>query len=305
MLSSLSDNSIKQYDVCLKKWYRFCHINNIDVFEASIPQVMYFLTENYNSGSQYGTLNSCRSALSLILGRQIGNDDRIKRLFKGFFRLRPPLPKYNVTWDTSLVLDHLSSWFPNEELSLENLSKKLATLLALVTAHRVQTLSKINIQNIEIKTNEISIKIPDLIKTSRPGSLQPILVLPFFREKPQICPVSTLCTYLSTTHDLRNNHTSLFVSLKKPHSAVTAQTLSRWIKSTLQACGIDTSTFTAHSTRHAASSRASKLGISLDLIRKTAGWSGTSKTFGKFYNRIILTNNDNNQHLFARSIIDD
>lgn len=92
MLSSLSDNSIKQYDTSLRKWYRFCHNNNIDVFEASIPQIMYFLTEIYNLGSQYATLNSCRSALSIILGREIENDDRIR-----FFRLRPPLPKYNVT----------------------------------------------------------------------------------------------------------------------------------------------------------------------------------------------------------------
>lgn len=263
---------------------------------------MYFLTEYYNSGSQYGTLNSCRSALSLIMGRQIGDDDRIKRLFKGFFRLRPPLPKYSVTWDTSLVLDHLSTWTPNEELSLERLSKKLTTLLALVTAHRVQTLSKIDIQNIEINTQDICIKIPDLIKTSRPNSSQPMLVLPFFREKPEICPANALCSFMNLTRELRKTHTSLFISLKNPFNAVTAQTLSRWIKTTLEASGIDTSIFSAHSTRHAASSRAYKLGVSLDLIRKTAGWSGRSNTFGKFYNRMITNNNRN---LFANSIMQD
>lgn len=72
--------------------------------------------------------------------------------------------------------------------------------------------------------------------------------------------------------------------LKKPHNVVTAQTLSRWIKNTLKECDIDVELFSAHSTRHAATSQAHKLGISLDIIRQTAGWSGISNTFGRFYN---------------------
>lgn len=92
--------------------------------------------------------NSCQSALSLLLGPNISKDHRVQRLLKGVFRLRPPLPKYNLTWDTTCVLDQLSQWYPNEELTLTQLTKKTITLLALTTAHRVQTLSKINIKNI-------------------------------------------------------------------------------------------------------------------------------------------------------------
>lgn len=44
-----------------------------------------------------------RSALSLIIGNHIGKDDYINRFFKGIFRLRPPMLKYNATWDTSVV----------------------------------------------------------------------------------------------------------------------------------------------------------------------------------------------------------
>lgn len=198
------------------------------------------------------------------------------------------MPRYSATWDTSVVLNFLIQWYPNEGLTLEKLSKKLITLLALSTAHRMQTFSKIKISNITFTDNQVLIKIDDLIKTSRIGSLQPILVLPFFTEKIQICPVLTLKTYLDKTQNLRNNHDYLFTSIRRPHGPVTSQTLSRWVKDILRCSGIDVSLFSAHSTRHASASMAHSLGVNLDTIRKTAGWSGSSNTFGKFYQRVII-----------------
>lgn len=92
---------------------------------------------------------------------------------------------------------------------------KIITFLALVTTHRVQTFSKINIKNIQISSDNITIKIPDQIKTSRVGSLQPTLILPFYQIKPEICPGKTLLAYLQMTKTLRKNQKYLFVSLKK------------------------------------------------------------------------------------------
>lgn len=261
------------------------------MYEASIPEVISFLTSCYYEGAQYGTLNTYRSALALLLGRKISNDDSIKRLFKGFFRLKPPLPKYVVTWDPNIVLDFLEKLCPNDSIPLEHLTKKTVTLIALVTAHRVQTISKIRVQNIEMCTQGLNIKIPDLIKTSRPGALQPSLSIPYFRQRKNICPADALLSYLRRTQELRSNCDSLFISFRAPHKAVTSQTISRWIKYTLSESGIDTSIFTAHSTRHASTSAAHRLGISIDLIRRTAGWSGNSDVFAKFYNRIVVEDN--------------
>ncbi|XP_047028734.1 uncharacterized protein LOC124636613 [Helicoverpa zea] len=300
MLASLAGSSLKQYDVCLKKWFLFCKVNNFDIYEASVPTVIKFLTQIYESGAKYATINSYRSALSLILGQDLGNNDCIKRFCKGIFRLRPPLPKYDTTWDVSVVLNFLATLYPNESQNLDKLSKKLATLLALTTAHRVQTLSKINIDNIEIFATKVSIKIPDLIKTSRPGAAQPELILPFFRERPEICPVSALGCFLELTKDLRKTK-NLFISINKPHKSVTSQTLSRWIKSILGTCGIDVTTFSAHSTRHASTSKAYKTGVNLDLIRKTAGWSNYS-TFARFYNRNV-NEIDKQDDSFARGVL--
>ncbi|KAL0893425.1 hypothetical protein ABMA27_015010 [Loxostege sticticalis] len=254
----------------------------------------------FNTGVQYGSLNSYRSALSLIVNTKIGTDDRVTRLFKGFYRLRPPLPKYNVTWNPTTVLNFLENWYPHEEISLEILTKKVVTLLALVTAHRVQTLSKIKVQNIEvIEGDKISIKIADLIKTSRVRSLQPSLLLPFFEQNPKICPAKALLDYKNRTQSLRNDD-QLFVSFKKPFKAVCSQSISRWIKEVLHKSGVNTNIFTAHSTRHASTSTAHKCGVSLELIRKTAGWSESSGVFARFYQKTVTTDNSN---CFAMSIL--
>ncbi|CAK1595681.1 unnamed protein product [Parnassius mnemosyne] len=285
MLNSLSGNTMKQYDSTLRLWWEYCRTLDIDPYQASVPFILKFLSERFDAGASYGTLNAARSALSLLIGPKVGCDDRLKRFFKGVFRLKPPKPKYNVTWDPGLVLDYLALQYPNESIDIELLTKKLVTILALTTGHRVQTLSHIKLQNIKINSSGVQIKIPDLIKTSNKNILQPILHLKIYTCKLEICPVNTLKSYIRRTEQFRHNTEQLLLTIKKPYRAASSQTLSRWIKSTLSKAGIDMSIFTAHSTRHAATSAANRAGLSMDLIRKTAGWSKNSETFARFYNR--------------------
>ncbi|XP_063380718.1 uncharacterized protein LOC134667304 [Cydia fagiglandana] len=286
MLNSLSNNTLKQYDTSFKQWWLFCEHHKIDVYQASVPFVLQFLTERFDSGASYGTINSSRSALSLLIGPRIGSDDRIKRFVKGVFRLKPPTPKYNITWDPGVVLNYIKGLYPNEAISLEQLTHKVVTLLALTTGHRVQTLSLVKINNIQFNHDSVQIFIPDLIKTSGKNSKQPLLYLKKFNNKIEICPVTTLQSYIKRTQHVRNTN-NLFITHKKPHHAVSTQTISRWIKNVLREAGIDVTIFTAHSTRHASTSAASRSGISIDVIQKTAGWSQNSICFAKHYNRPI------------------
>lgn len=46
------------------------------------------------------------------------------------------------------------------------------------------------------------------------------------------------------TESLRNG---LFLALIKPHKSVTSCTVAQWLKALLQAAGVDTSIFSAHS----------------------------------------------------------
>lgn len=301
MLASLSDNTISQYDPCIKKWFFFCQETNIDFFTASAPEVLRFLTNLFDHGCKYGSINSAKSAITLLVGSDTTNDLRVKRFMKGIYKLRTPLPKYSATWDPGVVLNWLSNHYPNEGLAFDLLTKKLITLLALITAHRVQTLSLIRVSNIKLIHNEkFVIKIPDTIKTSALGRSQPLLIIPYFNEKPSICPARTLEQYLKITAQKRQSNCEfLFVSLKKPYKNVCGQSLSRWIKATLQESGIDTSVFSAHSTRHASVSAANKLGVSIDVIKRTAGWTGNSSSFARFYSREVLTESPES---FARSL---
>lgn len=304
MISSLSPSSLKQYNVAFKKWWGYCHSNKIDFFKAPIPTLLQFLTEQLSKhAASYSTLNTYRAALAIIYGKQFSGGDLVTRFFKGVYRTKPSLPKYSVTWDPNIVLDHLSNLYPNEELALELITKKLVTLLALSTAQRVQTLSLIRIENIKINTFNIEIIIDDLIKTSAPGRRPPRLIIPFFSNKVQICPAKTLLSYLEITkiHRDKPNTERLLLTFKKPIHNATSPTISRWIKNTLFNSGIDTSIFSAHSVRHASTSAAKRKGLSIEVIKKTAGWTGNSLVFSRFYNRPLIVDDDN---AFAEAIYD-
>ena len=89
---------------------------------------------------QYRTINSYRSAISMthapVDGVVVGNHPLVSRLMKGVFNSRPPQPRYAVTWDVGLVLNHIMSLGRNQDLSLKLLAYKLAALLALSNASR-------------------------------------------------------------------------------------------------------------------------------------------------------------------------
>ncbi|KAJ8915266.1 hypothetical protein NQ315_014773 [Exocentrus adspersus] len=211
----------------------------------------------------------------------------VKRFLKGAFRANPSKPRYKFTWDPAIVLQYIESMGPNERMNIEQLGKKLLTLLALTTAHRVQTFSLIKTENIIQGSTEIQILIPDTIKTSNPNNFQPILRVPFYDENVNIYVGRTLLQYLKQTKDIRVTN-ELFITHKKPHRRASTQTLSRWIKEILRKSGIDTNKYKAHSTRHASTSAANRAGVNLDEIRKTAGWTEKSVVFAKFYNRSLV-----------------
>lgn len=294
----MSDSSYKIYNTALKKWFNYCLLHKVDLFTASISDVLSFLTAEFNNGLSYSSINSTRSALSLIIKEDIGEDDRIKRFFKGIANSRPSRAKYDVTWDPQIVLDYFRAKESNKILSFKDLSYKTITLLALITGHRMQTFSLIDIRNIVIKGSQVEIKISAKIKTSRKNTFQPNLILPFFSEE-KLCAASAIVNYLEKTKNFRGPINQLFVSLNKPTKPVSSQTLGHWVKEILALSGIDTSIFSAHSTRHASTSKAKSLGVDLGLIRKTAGWSENSVTFAKFYDRKIISD----KQKFALSIL--
>ena len=62
--------------------------------------------------------------------------------------------------------------------------------------------------------------------------------------------------------------------------------------------GINTAIFKPHSTKAASTSKASKKGVPLGHILKTAGWSRAS-TFARFYNKPVTTEDNS----FAQAVL--
>ena len=69
-----------------------------------------------------------------------------------------------------------------------------------------------------------------------------------------------------------------------PHRHVSLSTIAQWVKSVLTLSGINTESFSAHSTRAAASSAAARARVALKDVMNAADWTNES-TFKKFYNK--------------------
>ncbi len=296
MMASLSENTLKQYNTTFRLWWRFCFQTGISVYEATTEELIRFLHNIFETANlKYGSFNSHRSALSLILEPSVTDNPILNRFMKGLSKLRPAAPRYNATWDPNSLLQYAER-LPNP-LTLQELSRKLVTLLCLITGHRLQTIAKIKLSNFIYGEDAIQILIADPIKTSGRNQLQPTLHIPFFKEKRFLCCASALTEYIDRISCLRHGQDTLFLSYRRPHLVASKQTLSRWVKEFLQAAGIDTSVFKAHSTRHSSTSAALRNGIAVDVICKTAGWSQRTATFAKFYNRPLVPPNE-----FARAV---
>lgn len=304
-MASLSPNTVKQYNSCLKQWWSYTKDRNINTFHASVPIIISYLTWIFQKGGSYQTLNCHRSSLSLIVGNHIGTDDRIKRWFKGVYKLRPLTPKYSSVWDPSRVLSYICHWYPLNNLSLERLTQKTVMLLVLATGQRVQTINSIRLKNIKLTSTGVEIIFTNILKTTAPNRQQPQVILSYFTAKPEICPVKTLMHYIEVTKGLRtnDNYSSdyLFITFKKPHRRASCQSISRWLKRVMSDSGIDINRFSAHSTRHAATSCAHREGLSVDSIIRAVGWSPRSSSFATYYNRPLY--NEPNQVLFARAVL--
>ena len=217
-------------------------------------------------------------------GFNIGQHPTISRLMKGIYHNRPPLPRYTSTWNVEVVLSHLKGLGPNEGLSLKHLSWKTTMLLALTRPSRSADLSNLNISGRRYLPEGVVFTPSILAKQSRQGKLIAEFFFPAFREHLKLCPVSTLQAYEERTKSLRGSETKLLVSFIKPHKAVTSSTIAHWIKLLLEAAGVDTAIFAAHSVRGASSSSAATAGITTNDILKAADWSSES-VFQKFYYR--------------------
>ena len=290
IMASWSNNTIKSYNPYIKAWARYCTYKSISHQRAirDIRLGIEFLTFLFSELKlSYSAVNNARSALSsfIITGNELsfGKQPFVRRLLKGMFRIRPCLPRYTVTYDANVVLEYLRN---QTVMTFKQLTLKLATLLALLTGSRNQTLNSIDIDYIFTDSERMVIYIPEVLKTTTPKRHLEPLELKRYHDL-SLCVVYHLELYVAFTQQFRPpNVRKLFLGLVQPLQGVTTTTVGRYVKEVLRRAGINTKIFSAHSTRSASTSLAKQKGLSLNEIRKAAGWTNCV-TFARFYDKPI------------------
>ena len=199
-------------------------------------------------------------------------------------------------YDVDIVLKYLTSLPKPEDVGLKKLSIRIATLICILSGQRSQTISYLTTTFVWPTDEKIIFPIDSLLKTSRPGFHQEPLEFSKYEANPNICPIYNINSYIDRTKELRGEEKGLFICFVPPHKLVTPKTIARWVLSFLQDSGIDINKFGTHSTRSAATSKASKLGMSLEEIGKAAGWSNLS-TFRRHYKKPITAKENLGQRL--------
>lgn len=253
--------------------------------------VLEFLSDLFNKENlSYSSINSARSALAsyLILNDKftIGDHPLISRLLKGIFNLRPPMPRYQETWDVKVVFRYLRTLSPASRLTLKQITLKLSMILALTSAQRVQSLSFLHLDRMNLNKDQVSFHFHELLKQHKPGNRNSTLKLRSYPPDRRLCVVTYLRQYIQRTSNIRGTERYLLISYKKPYKRVTTSTIARWIKEVMKAAGINTNLYKAHSTRAAATSAASSNDLPITHILKQAGWSN-EKTFRTFYEKPV------------------
>ena len=205
------------------------------------------------------------------------------------FYTKPPTPRYAITWNVDTVLKYLKTLHPVSKLLIKSLTLKLAALLALASAQRAQTLVSLDTAFMSITPDSVKFVVSSILKTSKSNNNSVQVVFTRFPPCDSLCVYLTFCEYLQRTKTSREaaETTKLLLSYIKPFQPISSDTCARWLRTVLSLSGVDVSIIKAHSFRSPSSSKAVSMGISIDLVLKSADWSNAN-TFTQFYRRDVL-----------------
>ena len=161
----------------MESWTNLGTARNENPIHSTVANVIKFLTHLYDTGNSYSAINTAKLALS-DRPYTVAEYPLIKRLVTAAFQSRPTLPRYQTTWDVCKVLDLLKIWSPVQKLNFKLLTLKLAMLCMLVTGQTCQSVHLMDVRHMSKGKSSYKFHIDKLVKQSRPGRLQPVLILP-------------------------------------------------------------------------------------------------------------------------------
>jgi hypothetical protein len=291
LLASNRETTSATYKSAWNVWFHWCSKRSENPLSPTLNFILKSLSDLFEEGKAYRSINVYRSMLSGTLekieGWDVGKHPLVVKLMQGIFNSSPPKPKYTGFWSTDTVLDYIESLGPDSGLSLTVLSKKLVILLALTSLFRVSEIASIDFSSMVFSGPAVKFALSKLRKSQTPSSAGAIFSLKKLTVLSNVCPVSCLDYYCKETLKFRNDSNSnLMLSIKSPHAPIGASAVAKWMKDFLGDAGIDTLIYSAHSTRGAAASKAVATGLSIETILRSGNWSSES-VFAKHYSRPI------------------
>lgn len=140
--------------------------------------------------------------------------------------------------------------------------------MALTSATRSHEIGNLDLRFLVKHHSGYTFTFAKLTKVTLKGKLRPPITFIPFEENSSLCVCKCIDTYLVRSKSWRDGKNQLLLSYVKPHKEISAKTVSKWITDILDMAGIDTKTFSGHSTRSAASSKEKSCGVRTKEILK-------------------------------------
>ena len=175
----------------MSKWSGWCPEKQEDPVSCNISCFLEFVSELFDSGLQYRTINVYRSARSVFHLPVDGSSVLLEsRFMKGTYEVRPPQPRVFTTSDVGAVLQYQKKFHPTGTLSRKMLTLKPVMLSALVSARRCSYLYQFNLKYHYIN-NENFLLLRDKLRDPDPENhTWKFVFLTFLRI--QLCAVSLI-----------------------------------------------------------------------------------------------------------------
>ena len=220
-------------------WFQYNSERNTDPQDFHINKVLKFIY------SLFQDLKFCFSYIkqhtqTLFLIRKIIKkpftvEDKyvIKLTMESIFkRIPPPFKVPKQTWNINILFNYFLSLNHNQNLSLVELSRKLATLLMIATMCRKAELVLLSLDRVEAKTSSyITFRLDGPTKTANHHmSMKRLKELSEFKVQKfpgdiKLCPLAALKEYIKRTHRIRNTR-KLFISNCPPFQRAKSTTIS-------------------------------------------------------------------------------
>ena len=195
----LATQTASGYGYIFKKFRLFCEQLQANPLTCAPAVVVKYLRHLFESGAEYSTVNFHRSGISKfhagVDGVSIGEHPLVSQAVKAVFRMRPPLPKYQSTFDIVPVLAYVQS-LPTDSISLQLLTFKALFLTIYSSISRVSSVARLG-PSLQEHRDSVVLHFVSLEKQARVGNTRGYLQIPRFSEDPELCPVRTLTTYFN------------------------------------------------------------------------------------------------------------